>query len=165
MKAVLSVRKTWRDAMQLDAPPERVFPLLCPVREYDWIEDWQCEVLYSVSGVAEDGCIFRTHFPSDGPMTWIVTRYEPPRRIEFACFVAGSHTMRLKLELQPQNAGTALTWIREFTATDPAGNGCVENHTDADHRRMMSRLDRMLKHYLRSGTMLHLAAEEGQPVR
>ena len=28
----------------VEASPEQVFPLLCPVREYDWIAVWQCEM-------------------------------------------------------------------------------------------------------------------------
>ena len=36
------------------ATPERVFPLLCPVLEYRWIPTWQCELLHSDSGVAEE---------------------------------------------------------------------------------------------------------------
>lgn len=37
----------------LEAAPEGVFPLLCPVREYDWIEPWRCRMIYSQSGFAE----------------------------------------------------------------------------------------------------------------
>ena len=53
------------------AAPEKVFPLLCPVREADWIPGWQYELVYSESGVAELGCVFTTRhaacvFPSFG---------------------------------------------------------------------------------------------------
>ena len=47
---------------RLTAPPERVFPLLCPIKEYDWIPQWRCEMIYSKSGVAELGCVFKTDF-------------------------------------------------------------------------------------------------------
>jgi hypothetical protein len=165
MKPVLGVRKCWQYVMQIDAPPERVFPLLCPVLEYDWIEDWRCEVLYTASGVAEEGCIFRTRLKPDGEMTWIVSRYEAPWRIEFACFVPGSHTMQLKLELRSHGAGTTLLWTREFTATDPAGENWVEERSGIEHQAMMERLERMLKHYLSTGTMLRAAPVVTQPVQ
>ena len=150
--------------MQLDAPPDRAFPLLCPVREYDWLEDWRCEVLHTASGLAEEGCIFRTRLTPDGQMTWIVSRYEAPWRIEFSCFVPGSHTMRLKLELSSQGAGTTLLWTREFTATDPAGQSWVAQRSDAERHAQVERLERSLDHYLRTGTMLRLAPPEAQPV-
>jgi hypothetical protein len=60
-----------------DAPPESVFPLLCPVREVDWVPGWQYRLIYSESGLAEDGCVFST--PNEaGPETlWMVTHYDP----------------------------------------------------------------------------------------
>jgi hypothetical protein len=65
--------------MRLDAPPDRIFPLLCPVREYDWIPTWSCDMIYSESGVAENDCVFATAFPEEGPReSWVVVRYEPP---------------------------------------------------------------------------------------
>lgn len=156
MKPVVAVRKRWHDVIQIDAPPERIFPLLCPVLEYDWIEDWRCELIHTASGVAEEGCIFRTRLKPDGEMTWIVSRYEAPLRIEFACFVPGSHTMQLKIELRRLGAGTALHWTREFTATDPAGESWVEERSDIEHQTMMQRIERMLVHYLNTGTMLRV---------
>ena len=165
MKPVFGVRKSWQDAMQLDAPPERVFPLLCPVREYDWIEDWRCKMIYAESGVAEEGCIFRTSIEPGGQMTWIVSRYEAPWRIEFACFVPGSHTMRLKLELLTQGDGTTLLWTREITSTDPAGEGWVAEQSGSAHQSNMEKLERMLKHYLSTGTMLRVVPPAVQPVQ
>ena len=91
------------------AAPERVFPLLCPVLEYRWIPTWRCELLHSESGVAEQDCVFRTDFPGAGPMTWVVTRYQPAKHIEFCCFVAEHFVMRLKLTLVPESGGTRLT--------------------------------------------------------
>ena len=45
--------------MRLKGNPEKVFPLLCPVREYEWVEPWRCDLVYTDSGVAELDCIFR----------------------------------------------------------------------------------------------------------
>src|ERR1039457_1890234 len=67
------------------APPERVFPLLCPVREADWLPGWQYRLIYSDSGVAELGCVFTTPNPPasttrDGAAsetTWIVSDHDP----------------------------------------------------------------------------------------
>lgn len=27
-------------------PPEDVFPMLCPVREYEYIPRWECDIVY-----------------------------------------------------------------------------------------------------------------------
>jgi hypothetical protein len=45
---------------QLVAEPSKVFPLLCPVREADWLDGWDPLVVFSQSGVAEPDCVFLT---------------------------------------------------------------------------------------------------------
>lgn len=61
-------RVTYEFTPTNDAPPDRVFPLLCPVREAEWVPDWKYQLIYSQSGFAEEGCVFTT--PNDvGPDT------------------------------------------------------------------------------------------------
>ena len=35
----------------LAADPDAIFRLLCPVREYEWIHDWSCELVHTTSGL------------------------------------------------------------------------------------------------------------------
>ena len=49
--------------MRIDASPDRVFPLLCPRREYEWIPDWKSDIVFSESGFAERDCVFTTVLP------------------------------------------------------------------------------------------------------
>lgn len=135
--------------MRVDASCETVFPLLCPVREYEWIAHWRCEMVHSRSGVAEDGCVFRTDFPDDGRMTWVVTSYEPPRRIEFCCFVPETIVMRLKIRLTPDGAGCRLGWTREFLALSDGGDEHIRLYrTEERHRAMMEMLKSSLESFL-----------------
>ncbi|MCK7511653.1 MAG: hypothetical protein MZV70_51465 [Desulfobacterales bacterium] len=56
------------------APAEQAFPLLCPTREYDWIDTWQCQ--HGLFGVGPCRTGLHLHdrsFPADGPEdTWVV---------------------------------------------------------------------------------------------
>jgi hypothetical protein len=132
----------------LSFSPNIVFPLLCPVREYQWLEGWQCEMIYSDSGVAEDNCIFKTAHA--GGTFWSVSRYEPPKRIEFTTFVPNGVVTRLNLFLQPAGGGTDLQWTRIFTGLSEVGNESVGTwNTKVD-----AELTRKLEHYLRTGEML-----------
>lgn len=144
-------RLRWEDEMTVPARPERVFPLLCPVREYDWIPTWTCEMIHSVSGVAEDGCVFRTHFPRDGgTMTWVVSVYEPPLRIEFSCVAPERFVMRLKIRLAPGGEErTLIDWRREYLSLSEAGDRHLAEHmTETARREMMESLERFLREYL-----------------
>ena len=136
------------------ASPEQVFPLLCPILEYQWIPGWRCELLHSASGVAEEDCVFRTDFPDPGPMVWVVSRYEPPARIEFTCFVAGSHVQRLKIVLTAAGDATRLDWTNRWLAVDPRGDAWIAAWSDDGEAKRMDNIRRMLSHYLTTGTML-----------
>jgi len=37
-----------------ETTPEKLFPLFCPAREADWIPGWDCQLIYTESGYAED---------------------------------------------------------------------------------------------------------------
>ena len=50
------VRHTY--VQKLVASPAEVFPLLCPVREADWLDGWDPLEVWSRSGVAEPDCVF-----------------------------------------------------------------------------------------------------------
>ena len=136
------------------AAPEQVFPLLCPVREYDWLPHWRCELLHSASGVAEEDCVFRTAFPDQGPMLWVVSRYEPPARIEFTCFVADSHVQRLKIALTAEGETTRLDWTDRWLSVSLRGDSWLAAWPADEHAKKMDNLRRMLTHYLTIGQML-----------
>lgn len=91
--------------MTVDAEGTAVFPLLCPVREYDWIDVWSCDVIYSESGIAELGCVFLTDLPGRGTETWVVTRFEPESVIEFCRTAGTSRTCLLQVALSPGAEG------------------------------------------------------------
>lgn len=145
---------TYSHRFTAPAEPERVFPLLCPVLEYRWIPHWRCEMLHSVSGVAEEDCVFRTDFPDVGSMTWIVSRYEPPTRIEFSCVAPERCVMRLKIALAADGAGTRLTWTRRFLSLGPDGDAWLDTQSEAGEKNRMDSLTGMLDHFLRTGAML-----------
>jgi hypothetical protein len=138
--------------------PEEVFPLLCPVKEYDWIEDWDCDVVFTASGVAERGCIFRTGGERDE--IWTVSRYEPGVAIEFVRVRTGVWVVITTIELAPGEKGTtAVTWRQVFTALSKAGEQAVEEFSVERHDAHMRRLETEANHYLTTGTMLRRSAQ------
>jgi len=120
------------------SPPEVVFPLLCPVREREWVEGWQADVLHSISGVAELGCVFVAR-----GATWVVTRYEPARRIEFALF-DGATVETLSIALAPARGGTDMTWTRHYTALSPAGAAWIEEQVPGKVTERLASLEGMI---------------------
>ena len=145
---------------ELPAKPEDVFPLLCPVKEYDWIPEWRCEMLYSESGVAELGCVFTTDFgDSYGLETWVVSNYEPAIRI---CFVRTGRmrTTRYEILLKSHGDGSIIIWRQEITGMNRQGDKLIEGYTEDAFRAIMEPLNSLLKHFLQTGEPLHLSLRE-----
>lgn len=154
MSTFKPIRKILTARQQLQAPPSSVFALLCPVREYDWIETWRADVVYTDSGVAEDNCIFKTALGDQGEEVWVVSRYEPDRAIQFVRF-GGGRVIRYNIALAPNPDGTTTAeWTQILTGCDASGNRAVESQTESAYRQRIAGLERMLNHYLTTGQML-----------
>lgn len=140
--------------MLIAAAPSRVFPLLCPTREYDWIDTWKCRMVYSESGHAEPDCIFKTDFPTDGPEdTWVVSRYEPPLLIEFVR-VNTLRAIRYTISLRETAGGqTEAVWRQVITGLNKEGSSFVQDLDEAAFQKRMGEIELMLNHYLDTGQM------------
>ena len=103
------------------APPEAVFPLLCPEREKEWLPGWDARMIHSVSGFAERGAVFETTH-ADGRTLWLVAEYDPPRRIAFARWQADGLVAHIEIVLTRRHTGgTAAGICYTFTAVSEIG--------------------------------------------
>jgi hypothetical protein len=141
---------------QYQSPPSKVFPLLCPVREYEWIEPWQCEILNSTSGIAEKNCVFRTRFPGDSSDdVWVISHYEPNTKIEFVR-VNALRTMCLSITLTDNGEGTTRAVNEQLlVGLSEEGNQLLDKIAEGFSFEMRMG-EAMLNHYLTTGKMLPL---------
>jgi hypothetical protein len=141
---------------QVAAQANIVFPLLCPVREYEWINGWNCEMVYSESGVAENNCTFKTDFPDRGEGTWVVTDYDSQSyRIAFAIFHADRFLEKIDIALSESDAGTTtVRWTRTFTGLSSEGNEFIEQYAGDHLDERMEWLGESLDHFCKTGEML-----------
>jgi hypothetical protein len=136
--------------------PEKVFPLLCPVREAEWVPDWQYRLIYSDSGVAELGCIFTTPNTQSGAApetTWITTEYDPAAfRIAFVWINPGLVAAEIRIQLEANSGGDTRSHIRyRYTGLSPGGNREVERYDRKWFERKMRGWESAINHYLRTG--------------
>ena len=144
-------------AMNLDAGANDIFSLLCPVREYDWIQPWKCEMIYSNSGRVELDCVFKTNFPDDGPEdTWVVSRYEPPEYLEFVR-INPIRSIRYSISVIKQDdRSSQAIWKQVITGLNPEGDNFVDSSTDEAYYSEMRILQNMINHFLKTGKMLKI---------
>lgn len=149
------------------APPEKVFPLLCPVREADWVPGWQYRLIYSVSRVAEYGCVFITPNDDGGESTWVVTDYDPASfRIAFVWVNPGLVAAQIKVSLSSvpgsQTSGDHTRALIQYTYTglSAAGNKEVERYDQEWFRHKMQSWEAAINHYLQTGKRIDAAGWE-----
>jgi hypothetical protein len=138
---------------QLAAPADRVFPLLCPVRELDWAVGWAPLAVFSTSGVAERDCTFLTPAAPHAAV-WYVTRHEPPRVVEFVKITPEVTACRITIGLSPYGAGCTADVTYMHTSLGPRGDEFVRGFTAEHYRDFMQAWERELNHYLATGRML-----------
>ncbi|WP_136809195.1 hypothetical protein [Desulfosediminicola flagellatus] len=154
MKLENRKRKSYEYIMKLEALPQEIFPLLCPVREYDWIPGWQCTLLYSKSGFAELGCVFKTDYDERfGDEIWVVSEYVPDTKITFVR-TGNLRTTRYEITLKTEETLTTLNWMQEITALNNEGDKAVLGYDENEYKTMMESLYQMLNHYLKTGSAL-----------
>jgi hypothetical protein len=149
-----AARKVVRHEAVIQASVEKVFSLLCPVREYEWIQGWSCNLKYSDSGTAEKGAVFTTDFRAEGHSVWTVSRYEPNEAIEFVVVFPGSHVMTIAVALAALETGrTRLLWTCTYTSLVDS-NGFVESIDQDSFDQHQRHFDHALEHYCMTGAML-----------
>lgn len=154
MKIATPKRVSHSYTQKLDAVPTKVFPLLCPVREADWLDGWDPVWVASDSGVAERDCVFVTAAGS-AEAVWYITRHEPDGAfVEMIKITPGVTATRLEIQLAATAAGTDATITYTHTSLGPQGDRFVDSQTADAYAQFMQSWEHRLNHYLRHGKVL-----------
>lgn len=141
------LHRTAQRTLHVPAPVSEVFPLLCPVREKEWVDGWDADVLHSTSGFAELGCVFIGRAGTTVG-SYLVTRYEPDKLIEFAVHY-GPVLEHMSIRVEAAKDGTDLHWTKTFTAISAAGNAWIEARVPKMIEERLADLERMLAKFVR----------------
>ncbi|MGD2271916.1 MAG: hypothetical protein PVI06_16050 [Desulfobacterales bacterium] len=132
--------------------PEKVFHLLCPVREVDWVKDWDPELVISESGYVEKDCVF---IMPDRPQNsiWVVTEWNPEEYyVEFLKVTPGFSVGYIEIRLREAEGNRTHARISyEYTALSKAGEDFVANFTQESYDAFMKEWELALNHYLVNG--------------
>jgi hypothetical protein len=135
---------------------ERVFPLLCPVREKDWLDGWDYKMIVSKSGLIEKDCVFTTSPHGDLITVWHVTQYDKLNyNIEFLRVTPTENVVRINIHLVKINqVQTKVTIDYQYTALNENQNAFIKNELEQSFTESMQWWEKAINHYLKSGVML-----------
>ncbi|MDQ1344541.1 MAG: hypothetical protein QG586_71 [Pseudomonadota bacterium] len=154
MKIVKPNRVTRSYTQHLVAGPARVLPLLCPVREADWIDGWDPLLVLSQSGFAERDCVFVTAAEPDDSI-WYIARHEPEAGlVEMLKVTPAVTACRLTIRVDAVPGGSEATITYSHTSLGAAGDAFVASFTEDYYRQFMQDWEARMNHYLRHGSAL-----------
>ncbi|UCD31039.1 MAG: hypothetical protein JSW04_04530 [Desulfobacterales bacterium] len=154
-----SKRITREYRQTIHATPEKVFPLLCPVREADWLDGWRYNMIYSVSGLVEEGAVFSTPHEDEADTIWIVTKYDAKtHEVEFARFTHNQRTCLLQVAVKPKEDNHSYVDVSyTYTGTTQAGNDFIDNFTQETFLEAVTFWEASMNYFLETGKKLKKA--------
>jgi len=140
----------------IHADPTRVFDLLCPVREGEWLDGWDYTLLHSESGLAEEGCVFLSRQEGEKDTIWMITKRDVQNReIEFVRVTPESRIARLCIAVDEKAESVStvkITYV--ITALCEQGNKFLEAFTQKNFEAGMKFWEASMNYYLKTGKKL-----------
>jgi len=140
----------------IHADPARVFDLLCPVKEGEWLDGWDYTLLHSESGLAEEGCVFLSRQEGEKDTIWMITKRDVQKReIEFVRATPESRMARLSIavaEKASNRSKVKITYV--ITALCEEGNKFLEAFTQENFEGGMKFWEASMNYYLETGKKL-----------
>lgn len=155
MATFLSKRVTQSATIHLMTPPHKVFHLFEPIGEKLWAAGWNPVMLYPMTGVTEQGAVFKTHDHGEQPAIWIVTYYDPVNyHISYVRVAPDSHIAQITIRCSPDGKGTtSATVMYTFTGLTEAGNIYIDTYTEDHYREWIEHWESAINRYLKHGAI------------
>ena len=139
-----------------NAQPEVVFPLLCPVREKDWVEGWEYKMIFSKSGLIEKNCIFSTPHHGNEQTIWYVTEYDRENyKIQFVRVTPNEEVVKIDIFLSDNGNGTTSSNITyQYTALNESKNLWIKEKLESEFKENMIEWEDAINFYIKTGKKL-----------
>lgn len=148
-------RVTRQYVQSIKAEPSVVHSLICPVKEAKWLEGWDYRLIFSHSGIAEQGCVFTSRSAGEDTIWLITKRDDAGCETEFARVTPGSRVAFVTVRIEDSGNQTSRVNIKyTITALTAAGNAFIDNFTEENFVKDMQFWEATMNHYLKTGKAL-----------
>ncbi len=151
-----SLRKCFDYQQEHPFPAARVFPLLCPERQKEWLDGWDYKMIYSKSGLIEKDCVFVTPHNGNGQDTWMVTAYSiSDRYIEYVILCDQEYALKIQIQVASLSGGSSSTYINyTFTSLNEKRAEFIETYYEVFFEKSMKKWEESLNYYLANNQVL-----------
>ncbi len=144
-----------KHTIKINAPKEDLFPLLCPIRESEWMPGFSAQIIYSKSGFAELNCIFQTGSKELNKTIWIIPIFEKNKFIEFIYHEKSSKIVIIKLSLTAISEVQASLQVEyNYTGLSEEGNNKLDKITEESFKNQINSWEVCLNYYFENGTRI-----------
>ncbi len=134
---------------------EDIFPLLCPVRENEWLDGWDYKMIHSNSGIIEKGCVFTTPHHDKEETVWSVTKHDTQSfEVSFVRVTPGKNVVNIDIRVEPAGDQQSKTHIRYAYVPLAPTDKTNTNDLKEEFMANMKWWEKAINYYLENGTML-----------
>ena len=150
-------KRVSRDYVQtIQARPSVVHSLICPVKEAEWLDGWDYQLIFSHSGFAEKGCVFTSRGVGEKDTIWLITkRDDDAHETAFARITPESRVAEVTVRIEDAGQQASRVHINyTITAITEEGNRFIENFSEENFVKDMKFWEATMNHYLATGKAL-----------
>ena len=145
-----TLRIVRKGTLALKADAKTVFLLLCPVKEVDWIAGWEdiCTLVYTDSGIAEEGCVFKTDTQEEGKALWLCSHYDAEStKISYIKHIIDKTIIKWDMVVRDTESGSAIDMVYNITSLSKES---VEfsKQMDAGLKTLFNNIERQINDYV-----------------
>lgn len=140
----------------INSTSDEIFPLLCPEREKEWLDGWDYKMIYSESGIAEEGAVFSTSENGEENTIWIITNHDKENYVvEFARVTTNSKASTLKIRVNQKDSKSSYVDITyTYTSLGEQGNKFIEDYVEKTFLKIMVFWEKSMNYFLETGNKL-----------
>lgn len=135
---------------------KKVFPLFGPVREMEWAEGWEPQIVFSETMDVETKMIFQTaeRFENEGKYTWVISQYFPERYLIEYTVSTPERIWFITVQCAENGEQTHVTVTYTFTGLTEKGHELNKQALEKMYAENLKDWEAAINYYLTTGKPL-----------
>lgn len=139
----------------VDTTIEKAFPLFGPVREKEWAEGWNPEIIYG-EGEVELHMMFRTKssFKEESSFLWVITQFDPQKYFIEYTVSTPNRVWFIRVQCVAKQSRTEASVTYTYTGLNEKGNELNRIALEKMFAEDLKDWQTAINHYIKHGKLL-----------